>query len=622
MVGIFDPQTIQGSSLRNETFVRQPSEKVSSRALGQLAETATRAYGAHQVNKASERIGQIQDEFLSELSQQRADKEEVEQIQSEQSMLQAEDPTQRAAFDTYQAKLNTLNAAIDSRRISPTEALSRIEVEKRKALSQAPMFSREISSLTGSSGTTFDAETSQLIKERNIVREGILNAGGDPDRPSAALIWKRGQSLDFQATMLANEGKLEGVQAQRVLQDSIANSIAFQEDVILGQVEEAGGFDQLTASMSTDLRRTIQPFLGDNAINVVERIIASNPNIDSSLVAPEIKDRMALRISSSATVLDQQLSGQLPQATYENLISVERSNAELKMAKTAPGLYHLVANMRGIAKDTLAGTAVSETLAQGFQEYAEASGLGDLNGMGKSALSDQGIENPVEVQRQMGERLDKIVEEISTNEDFSPDYVRASHDVILNNAKAINLNPQDFNPAIYDSVLKAAGNKKYIDQMNSLDPVSQKEFRTQVGTMIRSYTTETIVPDIAVQMTRDIVLPSFARAGVSVKLREVIAPSIDPVTGIIKFLPKKGLKTVEEEQKVLKEAQRLTRMYSTRSALSLQAMETLGGLDTKQAAQFSTVIYGDALQGLGLPAVSEAGEITPPERSPFAALPF
>ncbi len=622
MVGIFDPQTIQGSSLRSETFVRQPSEKVSSRALGQLAETATRAYGAVQVDKAADRVGQIQDTFLSELSAQREDKATVDQLQNEQAKLQTEDPSQRAAFDNYQSKLNTLNAAIDSRRISPTEALSRIEVEKRKALSQAPMFSREISSLTGSSGTTFDAETSQLIKERNIVREGILNAGGDPDRPNAALIWKRGQALDFQATMLANEGKLEGVQAQRVLQDSIANSISFQEDVILGEVEKAGGFSQLTASMSTDLRRTIQPFLGDNAINVVERIIASNPNIDSSLVSPEIKDRMALRISSSATVLDQQLSGEIPQGTYENLISVERSNAELKMAKDAPDLYHLVANMRGIAKDTLAGTGVSEVLADGFQAYAEANGLGDLNGMTKESLENKGITDPIEVQRQMGKRLDQIIEEISSNEALSPTYVKASHDVIINNAKAINLNPQEFNPAIYDSVLKAASNKRYVEQMQALDPVSQKEFRTQVGTMIRSYTTEAIIPDIAVQMTKDIVLPSFARSGISVKLRDVISPSVDPVTGVLKFLPKKGLKTVEEEQKVLREAQRLTRMYSTRSALSLQAMENLGGLDSKQAAQFSTVIYGDALQGIGLPAVSETGDITVQERSPFAVSPL
>lgn len=595
MAGIFEPQTLQGSSMAGESFVKAPSEKISSRAISDIAKTATNIYGTVQVNKAAGRIGEIQSSFLDELSQNRDDISEIE-------TLKESNPAEYSSYQSAQSRIKTLQEAVNARKLNPSEAVSRIEAEKRKAMAAAPMFADRIRGLSGDRGATFDTETSQLIKERNDFREIVVKMGGNPDNDSHMLAARRIQASEAEAKHLGSLTKIEGVKASRVAQEAVNAQIAMQESIIMGQIEDAGGFDKLSPEQTSEIITSIQRFKGPNASNIVSNMIDGMPNVDIGLVPPQVLERMEARIAGAADTLEKQLNGTIPKDIFANRLTLEEDTVMVNLQKTNPNLFNNLVLLSKVPPNTIPQRGFAEVVSQGMLYYAKESGLNNLNNLTKSGMKANGIDDPVEIQKNVASNLSSIREFLEKNpNEVDPGFAKASIQTVNTQMEAMAAAPREFTPKLFDEMLSTISSDQFKKVSENLDPGQYEQFLDNSKTMVQSYIAENMAPDMSRELDKRIFVGEVIGGSLtSPKLRDIVTPTVTE-GGLIRFQPNSGLTLPASVKKAEIEAQRLTKMYSNRSASIVRATKSLGGITDEDVSQkdLTLALFQEAFSGIG-----------------------
>ena len=606
----FSPQNIQGSSLRGESFIRQPVEAVDARSLNNLADAAQGVYQNVQFNRFNKKAGEVQEQFLDDFQTGT----EIKNLQDELDSTPEEDAT----YQRISGQIQTLQDSLKGRRIDPTEAMGRIEDLKRQALNHAPSYASRIRNLGGASSSEFDTVTEQLITEENNFRNHIQSMGLDPDIQSHRDIARKDLNDTAELRIEQNNQALTPFRKAKYISGAINNRIATIDAVINKQIDDAGGN---VLNMSNEDRQGmviwLQGFTNGNEAFTVKQMIDANPNIEYEDLPSETVSKMEAQVKGAAEAKIAQLNGSVPKTLSENELAVQSNESWLKIQRDDPILFDHMQYLSKFPAGSIAEKDISNIVGDRMRDFMLDKKSNHYQDTTLQSMREDGVDNPEIIHQQYSKNLKDARNFIEQNpEQVDGTFVQHHTDRLIGDMQAVLDFPRGFLPEQMDEIINHISSEQFDRIISQQNQSTYNEFKEKSGQFLEAYATENMAPDINRELDKEISTDSFGGfiSGIVGKrgtLRDLLSVTINPNNGTLQFIPNTGLKSVSDERKAAREARRLTQMYSSRSRSIVDAALRVSGASQATSQIISNNLFRNVLESIGEPIRESAEEVQP-----------
>ena len=598
--GIFDPQIIQGSSLKGESFVQQPVAFDPSAGLQQLGEAIDVGVQTHRFGKATEAVEAEKQDFLSDISALRS-------AETEKAELMKISPVEGAVYQDAQDKIKSLQQAIAARQINPANAISRIESIQREALNRAPMFSQQIRGLTGSGNSEFESVAGQYIKEENFRRDEMVKLNLNPDNPEHRISYSNFVAAKTQSEFLGNMKTIDSRDAVRVFNQQADSFINLMDKGMLSMLsEQPGNASNLPPEMRTEISIHAQTMMNGNEYNILNEMFRQS-GFDPSNVDNTTIERLARRIRGKGEALFKIANGEIPKEVAANQLSYLTDQEVLNVAENYPSTFSAMALMTYVPPEALGNTGFANNLGNNLVHLLRSGLENDQEAMKQSALSQKGDDNPAKTQNTWADNLKRGRNAWKGIDNPKLEDISAQTQLIMTTAEAIGLNPKEFTAKSFDEMVATINDEKFMELWNKADDESaakfadvmrntaQKFIRDNMAVSMRQELDKpidgapkifTIMDDVAANLTGNKNVRNYEQ------VRNVVSVRVDSYTGEISFSAR--------SPEYNKYAEKLNKMYVDRTRKSLAALYRLGNIkDQKDKLRVVGGLFSEPLFGIG-----------------------
>lgn len=591
----FDPQTLQTSSLRGESFIEAPVQRVSPQAVGAALEGGAKVYGSYVANRAQRDVQAAQNTFLDELEANRTDKEAIE----EQRELQEASPADRAIYERTSQKIRTLEQSIESRQINPTEAMARIEDIKRRAINQAPFMASRIKGLSGNRGAVFDAETEQLISEVNRSRNGMLDMGLDPDNPRHRDMYTQMLATQEEAKFIANNKEVYGYRAGPVARKLVGQVLTVQEDTFKNTIAKHGGLENASPRVRSELLESVMQYK-NNAPRIVSQIIDSNPNLSYDDIPPETIKLLEAQVIGLATAYEKVFDGSLPTTAAANQLSLAQDNEMLKFSNEDPYGFMLMSMLSNFPQGSVISRDLGEKASRALNVYAISFKKNGANATDDMLNQGYTLDDVKAAKSAYADNITAAANWFKSNPQgkTDPKLVNAFYQRLDSDLNGMALKPNSFTQKEHSAHLNVLASPELSDMIKTVDAVTHKQFTDSAVAYLGKYTQEHLAPSISKDTIKGFSLPMVSGQP---QLDQPILPTITS-TGALQF--KVSDKITDSVQRGLAEQQaaQLTAKYSQPITQLLLATENTLQINNPAARKDLMIrLLGDAMNQAGTP---------------------
>ena len=599
--GIFDPQIIQGSSLKGESFVQQPVAFDPSAGLQQLGEAIDVGVQTHRFGKATEAVEAEKQDFLSDISALRS-------AETEKAELMKISPVEGAVYQDAQDKIKSLQQAIAARQINPANAISRIESIQREALNRAPMFSQQIRGLTGSGNSEFESVAGQYIKEENFRRDEMVKLNLNPDNPEHRISYSNFVAAKTQSEFLGNMKTIDSRDAVRVFNQQADSFINLMDKGMLSMLsEQPGNASNLPPEMRTEISIHAQTMMNGNEYNILNEMFRQS-GFDPSNVDNTTIERLARRIRGKGEALFKIANGEIPKEVAANQLSYLTDQEVLNVAENYPSTFSAMALMTYVPPEALGNTGFANNLGNNLVHLLRSGLENDQEAMKQSALSQKGDDNPAKTQNTWADNLKRGRNAWKGIDNPKLEDISAQTQLIMTTAEAIGLNPKEFTAKSFDEMVATINDEKFMDLWTKADDESAGRFASVMRDTAQKFIRDNMAVDMKNNLDKSIDgTPNFFSKVEDVvqgltggdklkgaRLRDVVQANINPLDGSISFstnLPQ-----------YRKQVEQLNKMYAERSRKTLIALHKLGGIkDQRDKLRLSVGLFAKPLFAIDEP---------------------
>ena len=599
--GIFDPQIIQGSSLKGESFVQQPVAFDPSAGLQQLGEAIDVGVQTHRFGKATEAVEAEKQDFLSDISALRS-------AETEKAELMKISPVEGAVYQDAQDKIKSLQQAIAARQINPANAISRIESIQREALNRAPMFSQQIRGLTGSGSSEFESVAEQYIKEENFRRDEMVKLNLNPDNPEHRISYSNFVAAKTQSEFLGNMKTIDSRDAVRVFNQQADSFINLMDKGMLSMLsEQPGNASNLPPEMRTEISIHAQTMMNGNEYNILNEMFRQS-GFDPSNVDNTTIERLARRIRGKGEALFKIANGEIPKEVAANQLSYLTDQEVLNVAENYPSTFSAMALMTYVPPEALGNTGFANNLGNNLVHLLRSGLENDQEAMKQSALSQKGDDNPAKTQNTWADNLKRGRNAWKGIDNPKLEDISAQTQLIMTTAEAIGLNPKEFTAKSFDEMVATINDEKFMDLWTKADDESAGRFASVMRDTAQKFIRDNMAVDMKNNLDKSIDgTPNFFSKVEDVvqgltggdklkgaRLRDVVQANINPLDGSISFstnLPQ-----------YRKQVEQLNKMYAERSRKTLIALHKLGGIkDQRDKLRLSVGLFAKPLFAIDEP---------------------
>ena len=599
--GIFDPQIMQGSSLKGESFVQQPVAFDPSAGLQQLGEAIDVGVQTHRFGKATEAVEAEKQDFLSDISALRS-------AETEKAELMKISPVEGAVYQDAQDKIKSLQQAIAARQINPANAISRIESIQREALNRAPMFSQQIRGLTGSGSSEFESVAEQYIKEENFRRDEMVKLNLNPDNPEHRISYSNFVAAKTQSEFLGNMKTIDSRDAVRVFNQQADSFINLMDKGMLSMLsEQPGNASNLPPEMRTEISIYAQTMMNGNEYNILNEMFRQS-GFDPSNVDNTTIERLARRIRGKGEALFKIANGEIPKEVAANQLSYLTDQEVLNVAENYPSTFSAMALMTYVPPEALGNTGFANNLGNNLVHLLRSGLENDQEAMKQSALSQKGDDNPAKTQNTWADNLKRGRNAWKGIDNPKLEDISAQTQLIMTTAEAIGLNPKEFTAKSFDEMVATINDEKFMDLWTKADDESAGRFASVMRDTAQKFIRDNMAVDMKNNLDKSIDgTPNFFSKVEDVvqgltggdklkgaRLRDVVQANINPLDGSISFstnLPQ-----------YRKQVEQLNKMYAERSRKTLIALHKLGGIkDQRDKLRLSVGLFAKPLFAIDEP---------------------
>ena len=599
--GIFDPQIMQGSSLKGESFVQQPVAFDPSAGLQQLGEAIDVGVQTHRFGKATEAVEAEKQDFLSDISALRS-------AEAEKAELMKISPVEGAVYQDAQDKIKSLQQAIAARQINPANAISRIESIQREALNRAPMFSQQIRGLTGSGSSEFESVAEQYIKEENFRRDEMVKLNLNPDNPEHRISYSNFVAAKTQSEFLGNMKTIDSRDAVRVFNQQADSFINLMDKGMLSMLsEQPGNASNLPPEMRTEISIYAQTMMNGNEYNILNEMFRQS-GFDPSNVDNTTIERLARRIRGKGEALFKIANGEIPKEVAANQLSYLTDQEVLNVAENYPSTFSAMALMTYVPPEALGNTGFANNLGNNLVHLLRSGLENDQEAMKQSALSQKGDDNPAKTQNTWADNLKRGRNAWKGIDNPKLEDISAQTQLIMTTAEAIGLNPKEFTAKSFDEMVATINDEKFMDLWTKADDESAGRFASVMRDTAQKFIRDNMAVDMKNNLDKSIDgTPNFFSKVEDVvqgltggdklkgaRLRDVVQANINPLDGSISFstnLPQ-----------YRKQVEQLNKMYAERSRKTLIALHKLGGIkDQRDKLRLSVGLFAKPLFAIDEP---------------------
>ena len=599
--GIFDPQIMQGSSLKGESFVQQPVAFDPSAGLQQLGEAIDVGVQTHRFGKATEAVEAEKQDFLSDISALRS-------AEAEKAELMKISPVEGAVYQDAQDKIKSLQQAIAARQINPANAISRIESIQREALNRAPMFSQQIRGLTGSGNSEFESVAGQYIKEENFRRDEMVKLNLNPDNPEHRISYSNFVAAKTQSEFLGNMKTIDSRDAVRVFNQQADSFINLMDKGMLSMLsEQPGNASNLPPEMRTEISIYAQTMMNGNEYNILNEMFRQS-GFDPSNVDNTTIERLARRIRGKGEALFKIANGEIPKEVAANQLSYLTDQEVLNVAENYPSTFSAMALMTYVPPEALGNTGFANNLGNNLVHLLRSGLENDQEAMKQSALSQKGDDNPAKTQNTWADNLKRGRNAWKGIDNPKLEDISAQTQLIMTTAEAIGLNPKEFTAKSFDEMVATINDEKFMDLWTKADDESAGRFASVMRDTAQKFIRDNMAVDMKNNLDKSIDgTPNFFSKVEDVvqgltggdklkgaRLRDVVQANINPLDGSISFstnLPQ-----------YRKQVEQLNKMYAERSRKTLIALHKLGGIkDQRDKLRLSVGLFAKPLFAIDEP---------------------
>ena len=595
MTGIFDSSrtNLGGPDLSGSTFVQQgvtmPGEPPIGygNTLALAAQAAPQIRGGYITAQAEDDISAVQEEFLQ-------NRGEVRGAKSELDALREQNPIEAGVADKAEKRIKELQGFLATGGMNPSEAQARIEAIKVRAINSAPNFAKQIRGLTGSSGAVFDAETSQLIKERNAIRDDMTSMFLDPDMPSDVSKYQQLKASERQAATLKAQTSITSDQASVLLGSEITQTIAKSQNAFKVAMSSVGGDPtKLPSDQRQAMIVELQQYTNGNEAFAVENALQRHLGARASLVDEPTRQRYASLIKANADMQIKQLDGSIPAGITDNNLNTLNDQFMLDLSQKNPGLYGTIL-LASKVPDGIAGLGVGEVASTEMSRYLRDLGLGRPTGITENT---QGNVDGRQVQKATIASLNELstkLGQLGSNAD--PETVEGVGTMYTNLSKAMADNPREYDISMYDGLVKTINDPNFEAMMASQAPEKQLEMAQEASRAFQIYARD----KIAVDMREDLNVQAAPTGSLSegATVGDLIDPVVKP-DGTVVFEVRSDMRDPVNARQAAMWAAKLNKKYQNRSRLTVNAMAKVGKFGEDRKREASILLFAPAIRDAG-----------------------
>ena len=586
MAGIFESQTIGGSSLKGESFIQQPTVYDPSQALTDIGNSLVLSHGKRVVEQAKQDVTELESGFLNSTAQNREDEATLDQ-------LRKIDPSQTMVYQEAAKQIKDIQSTINQRGVNPANALSKRDAIISRAMARAPLFKQQLRSLTTDSSFEFQSEAEQMIKETNAVRDEMVSLDLDPDIPTDIREYQEYKAAERNATYFTNRTKVNSAQAAASIRPAIDKYLKSSIGILEKAMVKGGAdFNNLSTQDRSAIITELQQFTNGNEINLAYKLL-QRVGINPIYVEQDVIDNAAKMIKGRAEYLIKAYNGSIPKELAEYEVDFSKNEVLLNLKDSNSGTFAYVALLPYI-KDSIAGTGIEETGANDIKKYLTFHGLGNMDMTTLSGMKSSGISNPRQTQNLYADGLSKSMDAWMQldPEMVDSDIFEGQMKNIIKDINYMTSKPDEFTPKMFDIHIAKLNNSAYMKEFENLSPILAKEYSDGVRNSIVSYVRQKMAKDINDQLNKERGL---------FKTRELVTPVINPVTGNIRFQPNSS-RSERFSQLAEQASKDLNKMYGTRFDSIQLAGKNYGKLPTAESeGHFMKLMFNDMFQEVGDP---------------------
>ena len=595
MAGIFDTTFLQGSSLAGESFVQAPVDS----GLAQVAQTASVVTGAVATGLAGREINQAQKQFADNQALDTA-------ITAKDTADITGNVAEANSYESFRNQASTIQAAMDSRAITASEALTRIESIKKKYKNIAPSYSRQIDGVSGRSQSSFDMATSEALRakasfDKKVADDFSLN----PNNPDHTTKVRQLMFMDTEVKELANTKEIYSTLGRSTLDAAIGMQAEVAVASVYEQIAGLGGIDALsTQQLNTFLAQT-SGFTGDGARRTLDNIYRDS-GIDKKLILPEVYESQVKLINGLGDALEKELKLTHPSGYTEASLKLFNDKATLAFVRAHPKLGGLMAVYNSFnLKDGYAGKALGSGINNEITNVLKPILLGDT-GAANSAIEDlsrtDGKTN-VTVQTQLAKTY-KSGRDLVASGKATPDTIKGIASTVGNQMASVSASPKAWAPSVYIETLNHINSDGFMSEVNKIDSATAKDIDTKAADMVHQY----LNSNMAVSLNNSLDGSAYVPGMRGSEARDFVTPHIT-AGGNLVFLANEGASTPEQTRAINDIATRLTNMYSPTVSASLATLQRVGVEAERNNPRASMVLLlGPAFKKSGAELKEEAGK--------------
>lgn len=579
----FSPTTFQAPSTGGAGTVQSGSGSGIdfSQSIALAGKIGERIHGKVVAEKAFQNIENAQKEFLDNRNQ-------ITEAEGELAILRDQNPREAAIVDKTEKRIKELESFVTTGGISPTVAASRVESLRKQAMNSAPIFAQEIRRFSGARGVAFDTETEQLIKERNDIRDAMVEIGFNPDNPKHAEEYNRSQQLTFKNGLRAQEDIRDERNAEDLL-TGVALEHALPVEMKIRNALD--GVDNDVSKLDPEVLSGLLFELSQaraNTKNTANRLAIENGFTLSSL-SDDLIDNVTATFDSNLDYYTQVLNGSLKNTATSNILKTAQNEQLLLIQRNFPGLFNMIA----LADNAKAGSVGSEALSQQISnELTDAMRLLNLPNYSADMLTAKFRSGTAGDNKALNDDMAAVLKINRQGwvdiKNPSPETL-TSHSITLTNlATTMAASPQDTSKDMIEELMASVNSKNLMGHLSTLDDLDAKVLSGSVGDALQVYSHEKLVPDIKSDLSNQSVVVRRGGkrkrglgAGITVPASEYIQPILTPSGGIsFKYIPQPGKIIGAPEARARQQVADMNRKYSNLSTKIVMTSANVSGSGT------------------------------------------
>jgi hypothetical protein len=500
MAGIFAANTLTGGASGADNFTTSGAGHVDYSASLKLgAEIVDRTVQKNVVEDAAVEVEQVQNDFLRDRSQQVEAKADAEFTELEEA-----NPKDAKVVSDLKRQLAKMDNSITTTGVSASRAQARRDAAISQAAARAPLFAKEIRAFGGSRGAAFDAETDQLIKERNDFRDGMVKSGYDPDSVTAIAEYNRLQietSRMEQAKVNDFNDKRDGVNV--ISKVMLTTAAPFENEI--NQVLASAGGDIKAIPSDTKLQlitklQSIQANVG----NTVRKMIIDADYKMSAFSQEDIRGLEAI-YTNSVDARIAQLQGTVQATAGNNSITMLENDYVLDLYKASPEVAQIAALANYFDPTSPLGGSIGAKAQRTVSKYLEITNLPQFSeDILVSQFKQQNSKDLTKTMNATAAGLANIRKSWNTISGTPDPATLLAHGTTLNSfARTLAVDPRSFTQSMVSELMTSYNSPGFRQHFDSMPDDVAMVYASNLRDGLAAFADQRIVPSIQKDVESD-----------------------------------------------------------------------------------------------------------------------